>query len=142
MGATLAKQSHGGFRCTLGTTGATYRNNVDKGGGYLCQTNSWGLRKQIRNNVELSTFPKTRFLKIQKGRTLDQKLSINQIWCQQTFLNLFLNYLLIAIFHFSNKMGFRMSIHFQKVGFFFQNVKGFVRFFFIFPKNTIVNKSL
>ena len=44
------------------------------------------------------------------------------------------------------KMGFGMSFHFQNVFFFemcfhFQSVKGFVRFFFRFPKNTIVNKN-
>ena len=42
--------SHGGFLGKLETTGATYRNNVDIDGGYLCQIKPWGLPKQIVNN--------------------------------------------------------------------------------------------
>ena len=49
MGATFAKKSHGGFLSKLETTGATYRNNADKDGGYLCQVKPWGLSKQILN---------------------------------------------------------------------------------------------
>ena len=29
---------------------ATYGNNADKDGGYLCQVKPWGLPKQIRDN--------------------------------------------------------------------------------------------
>ena len=42
--------SHGGFLGKLETMGATYRNNVDKDGGYLCQIKPWGLPKQVVNN--------------------------------------------------------------------------------------------
>ena len=41
---------HGGFLSKLEATGTTYQNNVDKYRGYLCQTKSWGLPKQIVNN--------------------------------------------------------------------------------------------